>query len=174
MFNPIIEAIVCSLLPIIELRGGIPLAIFRGISIYGAFIICVLANIFVIPLVFYFLDTLHGIFIQNRYYNKIFNKYIENKRNLLEKHINSKWEFISLMLLVGIPLPITGAYTGTLLAWYFGVPRKRAYLAIILGIIIAGLIVSLVVLFGIKALDIFIKYVKNNYKVLYACECVLN
>ena len=157
MINPIIESIFCSLLPIIELRGGIPLAVYRGISIYSAFIICVMANYFVIPLVFFFLDHLHGIFMQNRYYNKIFNKYIENKRDLLEKHIDTKWEFFALILLVGIPLPITGAYTGTLLAWVFEIPRKRAYLALTIGIIIAGIIVSLVVLFGIKTLDIFIK-----------------
>ena len=157
MINPIIESIVCSLLPITELRGGIPLAVYRGISIYSAFIICVMANYFVIPLVFFFLDHLHGIFMQNRYYNKIFNKHIENKRGLLEKYIDTKWEFFALMLLVGIPFPITGAYTGTLLAWFFEIPRKRAYLALTIGIVIAGLIVSLVVLFGIKTLNIFTK-----------------
>ena len=157
MINPIIESIFWSLFPITELRGGIPLAVYRGIGIYSAFIICVMANSFVIPLVFFFLDHLHGIFMQNRYYNKIFNKYIENKRDLLEKHIDTKWEFFALMLLVGIPLPVTGAYTGTLLAWFFEIPRKRAYLALTIGIVIAGLIVSLVVLFGIKTLDIFIK-----------------
>ena len=157
MINPIIESIFCSLLPIAELRGGIPLAVYRGISIYSAFIICVAANYFVIPLVFFFLDNLHVIFMKNRYYNKIFNKHIENKRDLLEKHIDTKWEFFALMLLVGIPLPVTGAYTGTLLAWFFEVPRKRAYLALTIGIMIAGLIVSIVVLFGIKTLEIFIK-----------------
>ena len=124
MINPIIESIFWSLLPISELRGGIPLAVYRGISIYSAFIICVIANYFVIPLVFFLLDNLHEIFMQNRYYNKIFNKYLENKRDLLEKHINTKWEFFALMLFVGIPLPVTGAYTGTLLAWFFEVPRK--------------------------------------------------
>ena len=116
-----------------------------------------MANSFVIPLVFFFLDNLHGIFMKNRYYNKIFNKHIENKRGLLEKYIDTKWELFALMILVGIPLPVTGAYTGTLLAWFFEVPRKRAYLALTIGIIIAGLIISLVVLFGIKTLDIFIK-----------------
>ena len=64
MINPVIESIFCSFLPIIELRGGIPLAVYRGISIYSAFIICVMANYFVIPLVFFFLDHLHGIFMQ--------------------------------------------------------------------------------------------------------------
>jgi len=157
MINPIIESIIFSLLPITELRGGIPLAVYRGISIYNAFIICVIANYFVIPLFFFFLDNVHGKLLQNRYYNKIFKKYMQKKRYLLEKYINTKWEFIALMFLVGIPLPVTGAYTGTLLAWFFEVPRKKAYLALTIGIIISGLIVSLVVLFGIKTLDIFIK-----------------
>ena len=157
MINPIIESIFWSLLPITELRGGIPIAVYRGISIYSAFIICVMANYFVIPFVFFFLDNFHGICMKNRYYNKIFNTYIENKRGLLEKHIDTKWELFALILLVGIPLPVTGAYTGTLLAWFFEIPRNRAYLALTIGIIIAGLIVSLVVLFGIKTLDIFIQ-----------------
>jgi len=159
MFNPIIESIFWSLLPISELRGGIPIAVYRGMTIYSAFIVCVVANYCVIPVVFFFLDNLHGYFMRNRIYNKIFNKYIEGKRGILEEHIGTKWEFFALMLLVGIPLPITGAYTGTLLSWFFEIPRKRAYLAIATGIILSGLIVSMVVFFGIRTLDIFIKII---------------
>ena len=156
MINSIIESSFLSLLPISELRGGIPLAVYRGMSIFSAFIICVIANCFVIPMVFFFLDNLHELFMGNRLYKKIFNKYIEKKRSSVEKYIGTNWEFIALMLLVGIPLPITGAYTGTLLAWFFKIPRKRAYLSLIVGILIAGLIVSIVVFCGIRTLDIFI------------------
>ena len=157
MINSIIESSFLSVLPISELRGGIPLAVYRGVSIFSAFLICVIANCFVIPIVFFFLDNLHELFMVNRLYKKIFNKYIEKKRSSIEKYIGTNWEFIALMSLVGIPLPITGAYTGTLLAWFFKIPRKRAYLSLILGILTAGLIVSLVVFCGITTLDIFIK-----------------
>jgi len=155
--NPIINAIILSLLPISELRGGIPVAIAQGISPGNAFIICCVANFFVIPIVFFFLDNIHGFFMNIDFYNKIFNKYIEKKRSKLEKHIGTKWEFIALMLFVGIPLPITGAYTGTLLAWFFKVPRKKAYTALSIGILIAGIIVSLVVGLGIKAFSVFVR-----------------
>lgn len=155
--NQLIEPIIWSLLPISELRGGIPIALSNGFSIYSAFIICVLANILVIPLVFFFLDNLHDVFMRNKFYSKTFNRYIERKRNSLEKHIGTKWEFFALLLFVGIPLPITGAYTGTLLAWFFGLSRKKAYLALILGIIMAGIVVSLISFFAIETFSFFIK-----------------
>ena len=80
MINSIIESSFLSVLPISELRGGIPLAVYRGMSIFSAFIICVIANCFVIPMVFFFLDNLHELFMGNRLYKKIYNKYIEKKR----------------------------------------------------------------------------------------------
>ena len=155
--NPIIDSIVLSLLPISELRGGIPVAIARGINPWIAFLVCIVANFLVIPIVFFFLDHIHQIFMKLQVYKNLFNKYIENKRSKLEKYIGTKWEFIALMLFVGIPLPITGAYTGTLLAWFFKVPRKKAYKSLSLGILIAGTIVTIVTILGIKALTIFIK-----------------
>ena len=61
------------------------------------------------------------------------------------------------MLFVGIPLPITGAYTGTIVAWFFGIERKKAYLALSLGIIMAGMIVTLVSLLGLEVFSFFVK-----------------
>jgi uncharacterized membrane protein len=155
--NAIIQAIALSLLPISELRGGIPVAIANGLSPVSAYVICVIANFFVIPIVFLFLDNLHHLFLKVKLYENLFNKYIEKKRGKLEKYIGTRWEFVMLMLFVGIPLPVTGAYTGTLLAWFFKVPRKKAYTALSLGILIAGIIVSIVVALGIKAFSIFVK-----------------
>jgi uncharacterized membrane protein len=155
--NAIIQAIVWSILPISELRGGIPIAIANGISPLFAFLICVIANILVIPIVFFFLDHIHSFFMKIKIYESLFNKYIEKKRGKLEKYIGTKWEFVVLMLFVGIPLPITGAYTGTLLAWFFNVDRKEAYKALSLGVVVAGVVVSLVVYLGIAAFGLFIK-----------------
>ena len=155
--HPIIQTIIWSLLPISELRGGIPIGVGLGLSIFVTFLIAIIANFFVIPIVFFFLDNLHDLFLKVSIYEKLFNRYIEKKRTKLEKYIGTKWEFVMLMLFVGIPLPITGAYTGTLLAWFFKVPRKKAYAALSLGILIAGIIVSLVVVLGIKALSVFVK-----------------
>ena len=155
--NAIIESIFLSLMPVFELRGGIPFAIISGIRPLPAFFICIIANFFVIPIVFFFLDHIHKFFMKINLYKTLFNKYINSKRKKIEKHIGTKWEFIVLMLFVGIPLPITGAYTGTIVAWFFGIERKKAYLALSLGIIMAGMIVTLVSLLGLEVFSFFVK-----------------
>ncbi len=155
--DAILKAAIWSFLPISELRGGIPIALHNGLNIWLAYIICVCANLLVIPWTYFFLDHLHEIFMKVSVYKRIFNSYVEKKRTSLEKHIGTKWEFIALAFFVGVPLPVTGAYTGTLLAWFFKIPRKKAYASVALGVVIAGLIVTLVIQLGLKAFSIFVK-----------------
>jgi len=155
--SPILNAIIWSLIPISEVRGGIPVAISQGINPSTALIICVLANLLAIPITYFFLDHIHQFFMKIKWYENIFKHHLEKARKNLEKSIGEKGEFIALMLFVGVPLPMTGAYTGTLLAWFFKMDRKKAYLSIGLGILIASIIVMAVVLGGLKALSIFIK-----------------
>lgn len=155
--NPILTAIIWSMIPVSELRGGIPIAIAQGISPAFAFIICVLANMAVVPIVFFFLDYCHHMFMKINFYKNVFDRHLESARIKLEKHVGTKWEFLALMIFVGVPLPMTGAYTGTLLAWFFNIERKKAYLSLLFGVLIAGIIVMAVVLGGIKTFDFFIK-----------------
>jgi uncharacterized membrane protein len=68
-----------------------------------------------------------------------------------------KWGWLGLTLFVAIPLPITGAWTGTLGAWILGVSKKRTMLAVSIGVVVAWVIVTTVMLLGIEALQIFIK-----------------
>ena len=135
-----------SLLPILELRGGIPFAIAQGIDISTAFIFCTLANIMIIPFIFLFLDHAHKKLLNVKLYKKIFNKYIKKLRYRKEKveknyHI---YGILALTFFVAIPLPITGVWTGTLIAWLINLKRYRSFLAITLGTIIAGIIVTLI------------------------------
>lgn len=140
---PIIKAFLISLLPIAEVRGGIPFALASGVPFWLAFIVCVFANILVIPILYIFLNTLHKLFMHIPIYSKLFNRYIERSRHKLEKHIGTKAEFWFLMIFTGIPLPMTGAYTATILAWFFGIKKSKAFLAISLGVIIAAIIITL-------------------------------
>ena len=135
-----------SISPISELRGGIPLGIAQGFNPLLVFSIAIISNFLAIPLTFFFLDYLHNYFTRIKFYDNIFNYYIEKSRHRLENKIGTKAEFISLMIFVGIPLPFTGAYSGSILAWFFGMNRKMAYLSITLGIILAGLIVLITTL----------------------------
>jgi uncharacterized membrane protein len=144
--NGIMRGIVLSLLPISELRGGIPVAVASGVGWLPAFLTCVAANILVIIPVWLFLDYLHSHFMKIKIYETIFNVYLERVRKRVEaKMRNHTWEYWVLFLFVAIPFPSTGAYTGCLVAWFLEMDRKLSFVTIALGVIAAGVIVTSVV-----------------------------
>ena len=141
------QTIILSLLPISELRGSIPLVILEGSNYWVFFVlVAILANIAIVPFTFFFLDNIHLFMTRFESYNFIFNKAVIRTQKKVEKHIGTKWEFFALYLLVAIPLPFTGAYTGSLAAWLFKLPRKKAIKYLILGIITAGIVVTIFML----------------------------
>jgi uncharacterized membrane protein len=133
------------------LRGGLPYAYLHGTPIWLAYLICVVANFFVGPIVFIFLETVHKWLIKWRLYEKLFDKFLQRVRRKTG-HLIEKYGFWGVTLFVAIPLPVTGAYTGTVAAWLFGLDKKKSLLAVLVGVCISGLVVSIVVYFGIEAL----------------------
>ena len=146
MGNSLIISMLISLLPVLELRGGIPFAIAQGIDISTALIFCTLANIIVIPFIFLFLDYAHRGLLNVRWYKRTFNRYIKKLRHRKEKVERNyhTYGILALTFFVAIPLPITGVWTGTLIAWLINLKRYRSFLAITLGAIVAGIIVTLI------------------------------
>lgn len=146
-----------SALPVIELRGGIPLAvnyaIKNNIPSFLAFFLCVIANILIIFFIFYFLDNLHKVFLKNSLYNKLFNLHIKKMQKKVDK-FEEKYSaigFLALVLFVAVPLPGTGAWTGSLISWLLDLDRKKSILAISTGVILAGILVLLMT-FGFLSL----------------------
>ena len=157
MNNTLIEAFLFSILPIAELRGGIPYAIFNDIHPLTAYIVCVVANILVFPIVYFFLEVIHPIFLKISFYKNLFDKIVIRTRKKLELKIE-RYGFWAIMIFVMIPLPVTGVYTGTLASWLFDIPKKRSFLSIVLGVIISGLIMTGISLFSSEVIkDLFIK-----------------
>ena len=154
--NSLIYAIIISLLPISELRGGIPYAYLSGNPIWLSYFVCVAANFFVGPLVFLFLETLHKLFIKCKFYEKLFDKYIQRVRRKTF-HLIDRYGFWGVAVFVAIPLPVTGAYTGSVAAWIFGLDRKKSLLAVLAGVCIAGVVVSSVVYFGLEGFEFLYK-----------------
>jgi len=154
MVLEILNTILLSVLPISELRGAIPYGIISGLNTAFVFMIAVVANILIIPVIFFFLDYIHRYLMYFGIYSKLFGKFIDRTKHRAHGHI-SKYGYFGLTLLVAIPLPLTGAYTGTLAAWLFGMERKKAILALSLGVVIAGVIVTAVVLTGV-GISIFV------------------
>ena len=157
MNSIILKAILLSMLPIAELRGGIPYAIANDVNPFLAYFICVGANILAFPIVYLFLEFLHPLFLKVGIYQKLFDKFVLKTRKKLEIKIK-KYGFWGLMLFVMIPLPVTGAYTGSLAAWLFNIPKKKAFISVVLGVIISVIIVTIISLSGMEA---FIFLIKN-------------
>tara|TARA_Y100000310_G_scaffold282567_1_gene303901 strand:+ start:2393 stop:2872 length:480 start_codon:yes stop_codon:yes gene_type:complete len=143
----IIIGLLLTILPVFELRGGLPViveyAIRNNVSVWPWFVLVLILNILIIFFIFWFLDTLHESFMKIRFYRRVMEKYLEKlrkKSDKIEKKIHEVG-YIALALFVAIPLPGTGAWTGTLVAWTLGLERWKSFLAIALGVTIAGLII---------------------------------
>ena len=141
MTREIAWVLLASVSPISELRGGIPLGILQhGLDPLLVFVVAVIANVLIFFPVFFMLRLFYGKLL---YRVPLFNRYLDNLRKRGKPKIG-KYGFWGLIMFVAIPLPITGAYTGTILAWLLGMDWRKAFPAIGLGVIVAGAIVLLI------------------------------
>jgi uncharacterized membrane protein len=152
----IVMTILLCLAPISELRGGLPFALSRGMPLVPAYLLCVVSNALVSPLIYLFLSSVHRLLMRWKAYEGFFTRFIERARRRVHDKI-ARFGIAGLIVFVAIPLPITGAVTGTLGAWVLGIERRKVFAAVAAGVAIAGVIVALVYTLGIKALDLFLK-----------------
>ena len=141
MFQDILFTFLISLSPFGEARAGIPYGELNGLPILLVFIIGLTANLLVFPL-FY-----KGIELSNKYLwkNPLYRKsavYLSARARTKTKTVIQKYGVWGLMIFVMIPLPITGAYIGTIAAYIFGISYKKSFIAISSGIIISSIMVA--------------------------------
>jgi uncharacterized membrane protein len=141
-----LSVIILGMLPVFELRGAIPLGFYLGLPFTKTFILAFFGNLMpVIPL--YFLLQPVSIWLSRMpVFKTFFNWLFSHTKKRAE--IIQRYEALGLMLFVAIPLPITGAWTGTIAAVLFKIRFKYTILAVGLGIIIAGFIVTTLCLLG--------------------------
>ena len=141
-----LSAFFISMVPIIELRGAIPIAIGYDIHPVVAYIICVIGNMVPVPFIYFFARKFLLWGSDKRYIGKFFrwciNKGERGGQKLMKKAKNGGL-VIALMLFVGIPIPGTGAWTGTLAASFLDMGIKKTTIAVSLGVIMAGIIMAL-------------------------------
>ncbi len=128
-----------SVLPYIELRGAIPVAIAKGLAPIEAFLICTMANILIIPVIFLFMDHIYPYFA----HLNIVKRVLEKVHTKTHKHVK-RYGSLGLGLFVAVPLPGTGAYAGTLAAYIFEIEKKHAFRSIAVGVAVAGVLVTLI------------------------------
>lgn len=129
---------IISLMPILELRGGLIAAALLNLNIIRAFIICFIGNIIPIPFILWLITPIFDYLKKTKLFSGLVNK-LESKA-MSKKDQIEKLQYIGLMLFVGIPLPGTGAWTGCLIAALLNMNKKKAMLYAILGVIMAGII----------------------------------
>jgi len=138
-----------SATPVGELRAGIPIAFLHDFPWYAAFITAFLGNLVPVIILLLYLDPLSKILSRIEFFEKILNWIFERSRRKGE--IVEKYGKIGLVLLVAIPLPMTGAWTGAIAAFLLGMKFRQAFLPIVFGVFIAGVIVTAVCLAGWQA-----------------------
>ena len=132
---------IISIMPVLELRGGLIAATLLKVPFFKAYIISIIGNVLPIPLVLLFLEKIFDLLKRVKLTSKVINKL--EKKILSKKGQIDKYGYFGLLLFVGIPLPGTGAWTGSALAVLLHLDRKKSFIYILLGVILASIIMSI-------------------------------
>ena len=147
MLKKYILIFLVSMVPLVELRGGVPIAVGMGIPYWNALIVCVIANMLPVPIIYFFARKVLIWGADKKYIGKFFRFCLEKGQRggeKLTKAAGRKGLFVALLLFVGIPLPGTGAWTGTLAASFLNMGIKSTAAAVSLGVVLAGILMGLV------------------------------
>ncbi len=146
MFNKYLWVFIVSMVPLIELRGAIPISQGLGLPLLPSYIVAVIGNMVPVPFIFFFARKVLEWGAGKPVIGKIFTFFLEKGKKggdkLQEKA--GRGLFVALLLFVGIPLPGTGAWTGTLAASILDMDFKSSVIAVMLGVLLAGIIMGAV------------------------------
>lgn len=131
-----------SMAPVVELRGGMIFAAARGIPFFTALPICLIGNILPVPVILFFLRKVFSFMERFPFTKRLVTKLTRRARKSEGKL--AKYKLLGLFILVAIPLPGTGAWTGSLVASVFDLRIKHSFPVIALGVLAAGFIMSVI------------------------------
>ena len=146
MFIEYLTAFFISMVPLIELRGAMVYSVSVGLPEIPALIVCVIGNMLPVPIIYFFARKVLLWGADKKYTAKFFRFCLEKGEHAGQKLVKKAGRgglFLALMLFVGIPLPGTGAWTGTLAASFLNMGIKSTAAAVSLGVVIAGIIMGL-------------------------------
>lgn len=146
-----------SMIPLIELRGGVPIAVGLGLPYWEALLVCVIGNMLPVPLIYLFARKVLLWGRDKKYIGKFFSYCIEKGEHggqKLRARAGRNGLFLALFLFVGIPIPGTGAWTGTLAASFLNMGIKSTSVAVSLGVVTAGMIMGIISMTGVHVLGL--------------------
>ena len=146
-FSKELVVLIISILPILELRGALPVAInLFHLPWYQALPLAIIGNLLPVPVILLALNPISRWLSKIGFFNRFFRWLFEHARR--QGRIVERYERIGLVLFVAVPLPFTGAWTGSVIAVLLGLKFKHAFISILIGICIAGIIVTCLSLLG--------------------------
>ena len=139
---------IISMLPILELRGGLIAASLLKLPPLESYIIAIVGNVIPVPFILLLINKILRAMEKSRF--KLFNKIHSflHKKIMKNKDSLANYGFWGLVIFVGIPLPGTGAWTGAIIAAFLEMDRKKAFLGILLGMLMAS-IIMMIISFGL-------------------------
>jgi uncharacterized membrane protein len=157
--NEIINIIWITFLPFLELRASIPYGILKAnLPWVQVFVICVITNIILGAILYLLIDKIIKIATKIKAIDKIYQKYIEKTQKNINKYVD-KYGELAVAVFIGIPLPGSGVYSGAIASYLLGLKYKKFMIANIIGVLIAGTIVTIVSLTGAGIFHLFVKLI---------------
>lgn len=135
-----------SMVPLVELRGGMPIALGMGLPYWPSLVVCTLGNMLPVPVIYFFARKVLVWGADKKYIGRVFTFFLEKGEKAgqsLRKKAGRGGLFVALLLFVGIPVPGTGAWTGTLAASFLNMGIKSTAAAVSLGVLMAGTIMGI-------------------------------
>lgn len=143
---PRIWTFLTAMTPVGELRAAIPIALGTyGMGIIETYIISVLGNLVPVIAILWILEPVSKFLMKKFHWANRFFSWLFNRTRKKHSAKFEKYQGFALIGFVGIPLPVTGGWTGSLIAYVFGIPPKKALGQIVIGVLIAGIIVTVIV-----------------------------
>lgn len=144
MITKYLIVFIISMVPMVELRLAIPVAIGYGLPTIPSYILCIVGNMVPVPFIFFFARKILEWGSDKKYIGKFFSFCLDkgHKGGEKLKEKAGKGLFLALLLFVGIPLPGTGAWTGTLAASILDMDFKKSVVAVMAGVLLAGVIMA--------------------------------
>ena len=142
--------VLVSMIPVVELRGGIPFGVAAGLPVWAAFLAAVIGNLIPVPFIIVYIRRIFQ-WMRERLprLNRLVDR-LEDRAHLKGRRVN-KYKYLGLAIFVAIPLPGTGAWTGSLAAAFLDMPLRKALPSVIAGVVTAGLAISILT-YGVASL----------------------
>ncbi len=157
--NEILNLIWITFLPFLELRASIPYGILKTNMHWSLiFLICVITNIILGAVLYPLLDKIIRISTKIKIIENLYQRYVEKTQKKINKYVE-KYGELAVAVFIGIPLPGSGVYSGALAAYLIGLKYRKFMIANIIGVLIAGIVVTIVSLTGVELFNVFIKLI---------------